>query len=248
MNIEKFSNREQVLIFMVVTTLVAGSYGLFRYAPQLKALAELQTTVTKNIQRVKNPNIPDDPTEDVEDLKDKVEDFDTELISLRATLADAEKNLAPVDSKQDVLLKISEIARVAGVRVIENVPNIVQRKDGVAAAPANTKRLTARQARKQAREVRKQAVKVGNNAITSGSSTIPKEGELIYRLVNELEAPRPFQKISVEGSFTDLQKFIQSLRTLPWQATIVKIDIDVAIQTPPQGVPQPITARMIVAI
>jgi hypothetical protein len=66
--------------------------------------------------------------------------------------------------------------------------------------------------------------------------------------VNELDSPRPFQRISVEGNFADLQKFLLSLRSLPWQATVVKLDVDVAIQTPPPGVPQPIRVSMIVAM
>jgi Tfp pilus assembly protein PilO len=248
MALDKISNREQVLIFIVVTTFVAGGYGLFRFMPQLKALTELQAAVKVSQEKIKNPKFPDEPIEDIENLKDRLDDLESEMVNVRANLDALEKNLAPTDS-QEMVLKISEAARAAGVRVIENVPYLVQKKDGEAATQANKRKLSKRAQRKVDREARKQALKTGSNA-ASGSATggIPKEGELIYRLVNELETSRPFQRISVEGNFADLQKFIQSVRSMPWQATIVKLDIDVAIQTPPQGMPQPITARMIIAI
>ena len=79
------------------------------------------------------------------------------------------------------------------------------------------------------------------------TGNMPKEGELIYRLVNDLEISRPFQRLTVEGNFADLQTFIHALRAMPWQATVVKLDIDVAIQTPPPGMPQPLTVRMLVS-
>lgn len=245
MALDKISNREQVLIFIVVATFVAGGYGLFRFVPQTKQLAELQATVKVNQDKIKNPNFPDEPGEDAEDLQEKLEDLESVMVNARANLDALEKNLAPTDS-QEMVLKISEAARASGVRVIENVPYLVQSKDGEAANQANKPRLTKRAQKKLNRAARANALKTGSVASAAGG--IPKEGELIYRLVNELETARPFQRISVEGNFSDLQKFIQSVRSMPWQATIVKLDIDVAIQTPPQGMPQPITARMIIAI
>lgn len=245
MALDKISNREQVLIFIVATTFVAGGYGLFRFVPQTKQLAELQATVKVNQDKIKNPNFPDEPGEDAENLQEKLEDLEGVMVNARANLDALEKNLAPTDS-QEMVLKISEAARASGVRVIENVPYLVQSKDGEAANQANKPRLTKRAQKKLNRAARANALKTG--VVASAAGGIPKEGELIYRLVNELETARPFQRISVEGNFSDLQKFIQSVRSMPWQATIVKLDIDVAIQTPPQGMPQPITARMIIAI
>lgn len=248
MAIDKISNREQVLIFIVITTFVVGGYGLFRLVPQTKQLAELQATIKVNQDKIKNPNFPDEPTDDAEDLKDKLESLENVMVNVRVNLDALEKNLAPTDS-QEMVLKISEAARASGVRVIENVPYLVQRKDGETANQANKPKLSKRSQRRVDREARKKASQAGASAAAASTNGgVPKEGELIYRLVNELETSRPFQRISVEGSFADLQKFVQSIRGMPWQATIVKMDIDVAIQTPPQGMPQPITARMIIAI
>jgi len=247
MALDKISNREQVLILIVVITFVAGGYGLLRFVPQTKQLAELQATVKVNQDKIKNPNFPDEPGEDAEDLQEKLEDLESVMVNARANLDALEKNLAPTDS-QEMVLKISEAARASGVRVIENVPYLVQRKEGEVASQANKPKISKRGQRKLDREAKKKSLNAGGGSVASAAGGIPKEGELIYRLVNELETARPFQRISVEGNFSDLQKFIQSVRSMPWQATIVKLDLDVAIQTPPQGMPQPITARLIIAI
>lgn len=244
MTFDKLSNREQVLIFIVVATFVAGGYGLFRFVPQLKKLTELQANVIANKEKVKNPQFPDEPMDDIEDLKDKTEALEADLENLHVSLDSVSNSLAPTDS-QEMILKISEAARSAGVRVIESVPYLVQKKEPLAANDTNQQKLSKRAQKKLNKSIRKAN---GANAASGASGSMPKEGELIYRLVNELETPRPFQHIGVEGTFANLQKFIQNLRNLPWQATIVKLDIDVSTQTSPQGLPQLITAKMIVAM
>lgn len=245
MTFDKLSNREQVLIFIVVATFIAGGYGLFRFVPQLKKLTELQATVIANKEKVKNPQFPDEPMDDIDDLKAKAEALEEDLENLHVSLENVSNSLAPTGS-QEMILKISEAARSAGVRVIESVPYLVQKKVTVATNDTNQQKLSKRAQKKLNKSIRQAN---GANVGGSGASgSMPKEGELIYRLVNELENPRPFQQIGVEGTFANLQKFIQNLRNLPWQATIVKLDIDVSAQTSPQGMPQLITAKMIVAM
>jgi hypothetical protein len=131
MAIEKISNREQVLIFIVVATFVIGSYGIFRVVPELKKLASVKETIVKNQDKVKNPVFPEEPNEDIDDLKDKLAAVSENTESTLINLSNIEKNLAPIDS-QEMVLKISEAARSAGVRVIESVPYLVQRKEGSA--------------------------------------------------------------------------------------------------------------------
>jgi hypothetical protein len=79
MTFDKLSNREQVLIFIVIATFVAGGYGLFRFVPELKKLTELQATVIANKEKVKNPQFPDEPMDDIEDLKAKAEALEADL-------------------------------------------------------------------------------------------------------------------------------------------------------------------------
>ncbi|MDX1914474.1 MAG: hypothetical protein SFU55_02720 [Methylophilus sp.] len=250
MAFEKMTNREQVLVFIVVGIFVLGAYGLVRYLPVNKSINELNASLEKNKQQVKSPKIPDEPVEYPEDLQERDALLEQQLVTLRNNMDTYEKNLAPIGN-QDMVLKISEAARAANVKVIESVPYIVQRANGEATTVQNKPKLSKRAQRKVDREARKKARKTGS-VVTSGPTgaqgAIPKEGELIFHLVNDFEEARPLQKISVEGAFSDLQNFIQAIANMPYQTTIVKLDIDVKIQTPPQGVPQPLMARMIIAM
>jgi hypothetical protein len=250
MAFEKMTNREQVLVFIVAGIFVLGAYGLVRYMPENKNISDLNKTLEKNKQQVKSPKIPEEPDEYPEDLIEREAPLEQQLMALRNRMDNYEKNLAPTGN-QDMVLKISEAARTANVKVIESVPYIVQRVNGGSTVAQNKPKLSKRTMRKLAREARKKARKSGNTSNVGATSTqgaIPKEGELIYHLVNDLEESRPLQKISVEGTFTDLQSFIQAVSNMPYQTTIVKLDIDVKIQTPPPGVPQPLMARMIIAM
>lgn len=247
MKFDKLTNREQILIFIVILTFVGGGYGLLRFVPALKKQGELQASIAKNKATIKSPNIPEEPFDDIDELKEKITKLEAEYASIEITLENAEKSLAPTDS-QEMVLKISEAARTAGVRVTESVPYLVPKKDGsTAAAQANTPKLSKRAQRRANRAASKVTKANKTAALTTATGSMPKEGELIYRLVNDLETSRPFQRLTVEGSFADLQTFIQALRSMPWQAAIVKLDIDVAIQTPPPGMPQPLTVRMLVS-
>jgi hypothetical protein len=247
MALEKMTNREQVLVLIVIATFVGGAYGLLRYVPQTKVLSELNASLEKNKDAVKNPKFPDAPEDDAEDLQDKDDEITETLNALRVSMQSEEKKLAPIAESQDVLLKISEAARAAGVKVSESVPYLVQRVDGTEIV--EKKKVSKRMQRKLNKAARK-AYRTGATAATSGvtQGAIPKEGELIYQLVNDFDEARPLQKISVEGGFKDIQSFIQSLSNMQYQITIVKLDIDVKFQTPAQGVPQPLIAKMIIAI
>lgn len=230
MKFDKLTNREQILIFIVILTFVAGGYGLLRFVPALKKQGELQATIAKNKAAIKSPNMPEEPFDDVDDLKEKITKLEAEFAGIEITLENAEKSLAPTDS-QEMVLKISEAARTAGVRVTESVPYLVPKKDGsTATAQANVPKLSKRARRDRAKKI---ASGSKRTSVMPATGNMPKEGELIYRLVNDLEISRPFQRLTVEGNFADLQTFIHALRAMPWQATVVKLDIDVAIQTPP---------------
>jgi Tfp pilus assembly protein PilO len=251
MNFEKMTQREQVLIMIVVAILVGGAFALLRYVPQTKALNQLSATLEINKQEVKNPKFPEEPEEDVEDLKDKDEGLKDQLDSLRITMETEEKKLASANDNQDMLLRISEAARAAGVKVIESIPYLVQRIDAEA-TDAKTKKV---EKKSKSRRRNKALAKMGrstkpNTGMTGpgAQGAIPREGELIYHLVNDFDNARPLQKLSVEGNYRDLQTFMLAISNLQYQVTIVKLDIDVKIQTPAQGVPQPLMAKLIIAM
>lgn len=245
MNLRTISTREQILIFIVALTLLGGGYGLLRYRPALKVLGELQAANVKTAAHARDAQIPDDPMEDPEELGMAIADAEKEFAALQLGFADVEQRLAPVDS-QELRLKISDVANGAGVRIRENVPYLVPRAAGPVAGAASAPKLSKR----QQRAANKAARKTGGGATGGGAvtATAPKDGELIYRLVNDLDEPRPFQRVSVEGNFAQVQRFVQELGKLPWMATVMQINIDLSAQTPPAGYPQPLIVTMILAL
>jgi hypothetical protein len=249
MALEKMTNREQVLVLIVIATFVGGAYGLLRYVPQTKVLSELNATLQKNKDAVKNPKFPDAPEDDAEDLQDKDDEITETLNSLRVSMQNEEKKLAPIAESQDMLLKISEAARAAGVKVSESVPYLVQRAD--ADLKDGKKQKVSKKSKQRRRSKALAKSGRGTQNLATGPDAlgaIPKEGELIYQLVNDFEVARPLQKLSIEGGFKDIQSFIVALSNMQYQVTIVKLDIDVKFQTPAQGIPQPLLAKMIIAI
>ncbi|MDD2932503.1 MAG: hypothetical protein PHO76_01305 [Methylotenera sp.] len=244
MNLRNLSTREQILIFFVAFTVVVGGYGLLRYRPALKALAELQASNIKTADHAKNAVIPEEPVEDIDDLKADVLAADSELAAMALSFTDVEQKLAPEDS-QELRLRISDVATNAGVRIRENVPYLMPRVAGGAVAATPVQKLSKRQQRLANKAARKAGATSAAGAIAAAA---PTEGSLIYRLTNELETQRPFQRVSVEGSFVQVQSFIQELGKLPFMVTVTQMQIDLSPITPPAGYPQPLVVTMILAL
>jgi hypothetical protein len=251
MAFEKMTNREQILIMVVLGVLVVGAYGLLRYKPQTKVLNDVSKTLEKNKQEVKNPKFPEEPLEEVEDLQVSADEFSAQLNILRMNMESAQKLLAPQSANQDMLLNISEAARVVGVKVVESVPYLVARIDAKAEDANKNVALKRSKQRRRDKVLKNSGRSRSVNTGFTGPGTegaIPKEGELIYQLVNSFDTARPLQKLSVEGSYSNIQSFIQSLSNMQYQVTIVKLDIDLKFQTLAQGLPQPLMAKMIIAM
>lgn len=248
MAFQKMTSREQVLILIVVATFVGGAYGLFRYMPQNKRISAQAQQLEQDKQKIKNPVFPEEPEDDIETLTDQNETLSEQIASAKTTLASYERNLAPTDG-QDTILKVSDAARTSGVKVTENIPYIVQRKEAETASK-NKPKISARMQRKLDKEARKRAQKQGGQLVSADGAIggVPKEGELIYHLANDLESARPFQQLTLEGSFYDLQKFIQALSNMQYQITIVKMDIEMKIENTIAGTPQVLQARMVIAL
>jgi len=250
MAIEKFSTREQFLIFLVAATLILGGYSLFRFVPHNKKIGEQKAALVANQEKMKNPPILEEPIDNIEKLKNQITTLDKELLDANVALEKAEKNLAPVENQiqiQEILVIISEVARAAGLEVIANSDYLVKRKDGSGVV---VKKLSKKQQRLAFREQRRQIRKgtVSANPVPEVKLSEPKEGELTYKLVNNLKTPRPFQQYSFKGRYFDVLNFVNALQSFDRQVTVIKIDIFASNQTPMPGVPQPITATLILAL
>ena len=106
MDMQKMTTREQVLILIVIGIFVGGVYAFTRYVPQTKVLNDLSASLEKAKQEVKNPKFPEEPEEDIGDLKDKELELEAQLNTLLISMQSEQTKLAPTNQNQDVLLKI----------------------------------------------------------------------------------------------------------------------------------------------
>lgn len=244
MIVREMSKKNQLLLLGVVGLIIVGAYVKVRYLPAAAIVATEAELLEKNIDKIDHPVFPEEPLDSADELQVKLEELEASLAGLTVQASQSQQKLATADN-QDVFIKLSEAARIAGVKITENVPYIVQRRIKVAEAdPA--KNLTPKQLKKQKKATRRRASASGQAAI----GALPKHGSLIDRTVNDLPEAMHLHKVTVEGPFYHFQTFMQAVQALPWQVTIVKLDIDLGVvgQAVPQGAPQPISVKMIVAI
>lgn len=79
----------------------------------------------------------------------------------------------------------------------------------------------------------------------------------MYDVVNHLDEARPLQSMTLQGTYFGLVEFIESIRNLPVQVTILSMNIDTQIQIGApnqqnqqnmQGLPQLLRVSLIVAL
>jgi hypothetical protein len=253
MNLNTLQKKYQWMIVIVVIMIIFALYIFFRLVPRYQEVSMLGKQLAADVKLLKNPKIPEEPLEDAEYLKKKLNNITGNIEAIGGQAKNLEQRLAPIDS-QDVILKISAVARTSRVKVVQNLPYLVQRR-----APAGEsidekvkkKKLTPAAERKLRKKLQKQAKKAKKNAAKFGGivGALTREGELMDKLVNDFAEARPLQEIKVEGTFDNLKKFIEGVQVMPWQVTIVKFDVDVKqVQKAPQGLPQLLSVKMIIGM
>jgi hypothetical protein len=252
MSLNQLDSKKQLIILGVIVTLLMGLYVNYRFLSAVNDVSQLNKQLQTDEALLKNPNIPEEPLEDIDDLKDRVSVLEVELEELTAQSASLAKNLPEINS-QDVMLKISEAARTSRVRIVSNVPFLVRKRPNLTSSTntASNKKLSIAEQRKRERAVRKAMQRAKKIAAQSGAAPIgvgayTQEGELMDKLVNDFEVSRPLHEIKIEGSYANVKAFIEALQGLPWQITVVKIDFSLLGQNTAQGFPQPLIVEMII--
>lgn len=252
MSLNQLDSKKQLIILGVIVTLLMGLYVNYRFLSAVNDVSQLNKQLQTDEALLKNPNIPEEPLEDIDDLKDRVSVLEVELEELTAQSASLAKNLPEINS-QDVMLKISEAARASRVRIVSNVPYLVRKRPNLTSSTntASNKKLSIAEQRKRERAVRKAMQRAKKIAAQSGAAPIgvgayTQEGELMDKLVNDFEVSRPLHEIKIEGSYANVKAFIEALQGLPWQITVVKIDFSLLGQNTAQGFPQPLIVEMII--
>lgn len=263
MDLNRISARQQWLILIVIASLLAIPYAIKRFWPAYEVLQSNQKKLTKNQDTIRNPNYPESPDEDEDDVHEEILSLQAKVDELNSQTSALQNRIPPIES-QDLLLELSALARVNNINIKENVPYVVKRveSDDASKVPDKSKkaknqapvsRTAQRQARRDARrQLGQTGVRAGNSTPIIG--TQPRQGELMYEVVNKLDEARPIQLMTLQGTYFGLMGFFEGIKTMPFQVTLLNINIDTQVQIPSQnqkniqGLPQLISVSLIVAL
>jgi len=257
MDLNRLSAQQQWMILFILAALLVSPYAIKRFWPAYQTLQKNQKHLTKNQDTIKTPNYPESPVEDEEDVRADIEDAQAVVNDLSTRTDSIQNRIGPTET-QDILLELSAAARVNNINIIDNVPYVVQRvatagTDTKIKAAAPVKRTRTDRDDRRARRTANRGAGQTINA-TAMMGTPPREGELIYDVVNKLDEARPLQLMSLQGTYFGLMGFIESIRNLPVQVTLVNLSIDTQVQIPSQnqqnmqGLPQLIRVSLILAL
>ena len=256
--LNRMSGREQVMVLVTSIILIGGAYGGFRYYPAHKAIAETIKTTEAMDTAVKTGSIPEEPEDDAVSLKQELEDIEAELADTQLMMSGVESILSPADTTE-LRLAISDLASSNGVVIKTNeeyrveVPPVIDPKKPADKQAKNEpkKRMgdaAKRRARNQAREERRAARGGGATSGRITNVSPSQTTELVRKLAVNGPMERPMQRLTVEGTYASLMRFIANLETLDKMATIVYLQMAPTPRVPPPGYNQRITATMVLAL
>lgn len=218
MKLKQLNNRERALAGIILLVIVLGGYGLLRFEPRLENIQSLDQQKDATLNRLAKMEIPTEPQEGIDEIKRELEDQQKALDAIRESAVQIEQQLAPVDS-QELKVKISELARDSGIRIRVN------------------------------EALRPQPLKNNNRRGNDDNEIIPPVTTgWITRMSPGSMFQRPLQRLEVDGSYLALRRFIHGLDELPYQVTVIRLNIDKLEISPFRGSSQMLKTEMILAL
>lgn len=257
--LNRMSSREQLMVLITCIVLIGGAYGGFRFYPAHKAIAETIKNTEAMDTAVKTGSIPEEPADDVETLKLDLADIEAELDESRLMMQGIESILSSADTTE-LRLAISDLASNSGVtiktneeyRVVVPPPPEQKKTEGKQQASNEPKKrmgdAARRRARNQAKEARR-ASRIGAGGTSAIANVSPEQTTALVRKI-AVNGPmeRPMQRLTMEGTYASLQRFITDLESLDKMVTIVYLQMSPTPRPPPPGYNQRITASMVLAL
>lgn len=228
MKLRELNTRERLLAIAIVVVVLLSSYGLLRYKPVKADINSLHQQVAATQTRIAKLEIPEESDEVIEDILDQLDDQEEEVAQLQESASIIENRLASRDSQQLRVL-ISSLAMETGIRIRTN--------ESFKSSPV-TRVVQAR------RNTRKAAVQ----AQPTQDVILPATAGWIARMSPGSMYERPLQKLQIEGSYEALRRFLHGLDGLPWQVSVLRINITKLPVTPLRGMPQPLSIEVILAL
>lgn len=234
MKLHQLNNREQLLMALVAIVIVVGAYGLLRFWPANRIIADLQQSAEATQNRLLKAKIPDEPAEDVDRLISQLEDQERAMALIRAQAEVLEQRLAPFDS-QETIVAISQLARETQVRIRVNEPMKTKARGPASSAGAKNKKIKKNKS-KSAKESQNRPV------------ILPETMGWIARMSPGTMFHRPIRRIELEGSYMAIRKFIHGLDSLPYQVTVLRLKIEKTPTLAPAGSPQALLSELVLAL
>jgi Tfp pilus assembly protein PilO len=261
--LNRMSPREQMMVLITCLILVGGAYTGFRFIPANKAIADTVKKTASMEKALKTGKIPEEPTEDMEDLRDELEDLQTELEEMRR-MAEGVNAILPSSDTTEIRLAISDLARTSGVTIKTNEEyRVVLPLLPVTDANAKKKGTTTtkkketkeeRRARKEAeraqREAQRAVRRAAKGANITGIANVKPEhtSALVRKLAVNGSMERPLQRLTAEGTYAGIQRFINDLEQLDRMVTVVYMQLAPTPRQPQPGYNQRITASLVLAL
>lgn len=224
MNLRQLNKRERILAACIIVVVIMAGYGLARFEPRYSDIQMLEQQKQATLNRLGKMEIPSEPTEEVEDINEKLDDQENAQQAIRESAEQIEAQLAPVDS-QELKVRISELARDSGVRIRVN-------------ESLNPQPL----------KVSKSSRRGSEPEVSYGEIIPPVTAGWITRMSPGSMFQRPLQRLELDGSYLALRRFIHGLDELPYLVTVVRLNIDKLAIAPLRGSSQILKTEMVLAL
>jgi len=226
MKLRELNKRERILAIAIGVVILLSSYGLIRYQPAKANIESLQKQVLATQLRISELEIPEESDEVIEDILDQLDDQEAEVASLQESAAAIESRLASRDSQQ-LRVMISSLAMETGIRIRTN--------ESFQASPVTQVAQATRNNRKTSAQPTQEVI-------------LPATAGWISRMSPGSMYERPLQKLQLEGSYEALRRFLHGLDGLPWQVSVLRMNITKLPVSPLRGMPQPLSIEVILSL
>lgn len=225
MKIKQLNTRERILAAAIIVVIILGGYGLLRFDPKYTEIQRLEQQKQATLNRLAKMDIPTEPTEEVGEIKQKLDDQENALAAVRESAQQIESQLAPIDS-QELKVRISELARDSGIRIRVN--------EALSPAPLKLNKNSGKRRK--------------TSDVEYGEIIPPATAGWITRMSPGSMFQRPLQRLEVDGSYLSLRRFIHGLDELPYLVTVVRINIDKLDIAPLRGSSQILKTELVLAL
>lgn len=224
MKVKQLNNKEKGMAIAIIIILLLGGYGYLRFQPKMSEVDSIERQKQATLNRISTMEIPDEPQEKIDEIIAALDDQEKAQEAIEDNAARIEMQLAPVDS-QELRVRISELARDSGIRIRVNE---TLRPAPISNASAGNRRTKA--------------------ADTDKEINVPVEAGWVTRLAPGSMFHRPLQRLEIDGDYPSLRRFIHGLDDLPYQVTVVRMNIEKLDISPLRGMSQLLKTELVLAL